>query len=139
MDNEYNQIPDKNAKLISKVGNKTVTSLCAFPDVFNYSLTLKCSINDLNGTDPFTQGIESTTTEDKLQIEYSYLEIDNIIKGNEKLKLPIIQESDKTEHICSEEDRVQESSISPLISVVESVAGAAAIFGLLFTLLIFCF
>ena len=139
LDNEYNQIPDKNAKLISKVGNKTVTSLCAFPDVFNYSLTLKCSINDLNGTDPFTQGIESTTTEDKLQIEYSYLEIDNIIKGNEKLKLPIIQESDKTEHICSEEDRVQESSISPLISVVESVAGAAAIFGLLFTLLIFCF
>ena len=93
----------------------------------------------MNGTDPFTHGIEFTTTEDKQEIGYSYLEIDNIIKGNEKLKLPIIQESDKTEHICSEKDRVQESSISPLISVVASMAGAAAIFGVLLTLLKFCF
>ena len=104
-DNEYNKIPDNKAKLISKVGDKTVTSLCTFPNIFNYTLTLKCSINDFNGTDPFTQGIESTTTEDKLNIVYSYLEIDNILKANEKLNLPIIQESEKTERICSEENR----------------------------------
>ena len=136
LDKEYNQIPDNKAKLLSKVGNKTVTSLCTFPDIYNYTLTLKCSINDLNGTDPFTQGIEFTTTEDKLQIVYSYLEIDNILKGNEKLKLPIIHETDKTEHICSEENRVKESNIS---SIFAGVASGTAIVGLIFIALRFCF
>ena len=38
---------------------------------------------------------------------YSDLEIDNILKANDKLKLPIIQESDKTEHICSEKNKIK--------------------------------
>jgi len=63
-DGEYNKIPDNKAKLYSKVGNKTLTSICAFPDIYNYTIAINCSINDFNGTDPFTQGIESTTTED---------------------------------------------------------------------------
>ena len=117
-DKEYNQIPDNKAKLYSKVGNKTVTSFCAFPNAFDYTLIINCTINDLNGTDPFTQGIESTDTEDKLLIMYSDLEIDNILKANEKLNLPIIQESDKTEHICPE-------NISPLIPAI--IFGVATI------------
>ena len=134
LDKEFNEIPDNKAKLLSKVGNKTVTSLCAFPDFYKNSLILNCSINDFNGTDPFTQGIESTTSEDKLKIVYSYLEIDNILKGNEKLKLPIIQESDKSEHICSEENKVQESKISPIIAAIAGVA----LLSLIFTILRFC-
>ena len=134
LDKEFNEIPDNKAKLLSKVGNKTVTSLCAFPDFYENSLILNCSINDFNGTDPFTQGIESTTSEDKLKIVYSYLEIDNILKGNEKLKLPIIQESDKSEHICSEENKVQESKISPIIAAIAGVA----LLSLIFTILRFC-
>ena len=70
-DGEYNKIPDNKAKLYSKVGNKTLTSFCAFPDIYNYTITINCSIKDFNGTDPFTQGIESTITEDKLYIMYS--------------------------------------------------------------------
>ena len=54
LDKEFNEIPDNKAKLLSKVGNKTVTSLCAFPDFYKNSLILNCSINDFNGTDPFT-------------------------------------------------------------------------------------
>ena len=135
-DNEYNKIPDNKAKLISKIGDKSVTSLCTFPEIFNYTLTLECLINDLNGTDPFSQGIESTTTEDKLQIVYSYLEIDNILKGNEKLNLPIIQESDKTEKICSEENRIKESNIFPIIA---GSAIGATLLGLVFIALRFCF
>ena len=134
LDKEFNEIPDNKAKLLSKVGNKTVTSLCAFPDFYENSLILNCSINDFNGTDPFTQGIESTTSEDKLKIVYSYLEIDNILKGNEKLKLPIIQESDKSEHICSEENKLQESEISPIIAASAGVA----LLSLIFTILRFC-
>ena len=136
LDSEYNKIPDNKAKLISKIGDKSVTSLCTFPEIFNYTLTLECLINDLNGTDPFSQGIESTTTEDKLQIVYSYLEIDNILKGNEKLNLPIIQESDKTEKICSEENRIKESNIFPIIA---GSAIGATLLGLIFIALRFCF
>ena len=51
------------------------------------------------------------------------------------MKLPIIQENDKTEHIFSEENRVQESNNSILVSVI--VGGVAAL-GLLFTILKFC-
>ena len=65
---------------------------------------------------------------------YPVGEIDNILKGNEKLKLPIIQESDKTEHICSEENRVPENNLSPIIA---TVVGAAFV-GLIFTILGLC-
>ena len=98
-------------------------------------MTLKCSIKDFNGTDPFTQGIESTYTEDKLYIMYSDLEIDNILKANEKLKLPIIQESDKTKHICSEENRVKESNISSILGII---FGGAAFVGLFIAILSSC-
>ena len=124
LDKEYNQIPDNTAKVYSKVGDKTLVSSCAFPDIFNYSLTIKCLINDFNGTDPFTQGIECSTTEDKLQIVYSDLEINNILKANEILKLPIIQESDKSEYICSKENKAKESNIS---STIPSIAGGSAL------------
>ena len=134
-DGEYNKIRNNKAKLYSKVGNKTVTSLCAFPDIYDYNITIKCSIKDFNGTDPFTQGIESTTTEDKLYIMYSDLEIDNILKANEKLKLPIIQESDKTKHICSEENRVKESNI---FSIISTIVGGATFIGLFIAILSFC-
>jgi len=135
LDGEYNKIPDNKAKLYSKVGDKTLTSFCAFPDIYNYTIAINCSINDFNGTDPFTQGIESTTTEDKLYIMFSYLEIDNLLKANEKLKLSIIQESDKTEHICSEENRVKESNTS---SLIPAIIGGVASIGLLITILSFC-
>ena len=134
-DSEYNKVPDNTAKLYSKVGNKTLTSFCAFPDKYNYTMTINCSINDFNGTDPFTQGIESTYTEDKLYIMYSDLEIDNILKANEKIKLPIIQESNKTEHICSEENRVKESNIS---SIILATVGGAAFVGLFIAILSIC-
>lgn len=131
-DNEYNQILDNTAKVYSKVGNKTITSSCVFPDIFNYTLIINCSINDFNDTDPFTQGIESTTTTDKLLIEYSDLEINNILNANEKLKLPIIQESNKTEHICSEENRVKKRNL------FLTIVGGVVVIGLFITVLRFC-
>ena len=99
-DHEYNEIPDNKAKVYAKVGNKTLTSLCAFPNTFNDTFSIKCQISDFNGTDPYTEGIEFINTTDILRIVYSDLEIDNILKANDKLNLPIIQESNKTEYIC---------------------------------------
>jgi len=133
-DGEYNKFSDNKARLYYKVGNKTVISFCAFPDIFDYIMTINCSINDFNSTDPFSQGIESTNTEDKIYIMYSDLEIDNTLKANGKLKLPIIQESDKTEHICSMENRVKESKT---FAIILGILGAAAFISALIPILSF--
>jgi len=44
-DGEYNKIPDNKAKLYSKVGNKTLTSICAFLDIYNYTIAINYSRN----------------------------------------------------------------------------------------------
>ena len=65
----------------------------------------------------------------------SDLEIDNLLKANEILKLSIIQESGKTEHICSEENRVKESNTS---SLNPAIVGGVVSIDLLITILSFC-
>ena len=62
---------------------------------------MNCTINNLNGTDPYTQGIQYINTTDKLRIICYDYEIDNLLKANSKLGKTIIQESDKTGSICS--------------------------------------
>ncbi len=36
LDNEYNTIPDNKDKLLHKFGNKTVTWVCTFSNIYNY-------------------------------------------------------------------------------------------------------
>ena len=100
LDKEYKKKSNNKANLYAKVGNKTVTSACEFPNFYNETLLIKCTINDFNGTNPYNEGIESISTDDKLMISFSHIEIDNLLKANDKLNLPIIQESDKSEAIC---------------------------------------
>lgn len=107
--------------------DKTVISSCAFPKTFNDTFSINCTINDLNGIDPYTQGIDYINTTDKLRIVYSDLEIDNILKANDKLKLPIIVESDKTEHICSKEEEKGLSNIGRIGLIAGGVASLVTV------------
>jgi ABC-type amino acid transport substrate-binding protein len=126
-DNEYNEIPDNKATINAKIGDKTVISSCAFPKTFNDTFSINCTINDLNGIDPYSQGIDYINTTDKLRIVYSDLEIDNILKANDKLKLPIIVESNKTEHICSKEEEKGLSNIGRICLITGGVASIVAV------------
>lgn len=126
-DNEYNEISDNKATINTKIGDKTVISSCAFPKTFNDTFSINCTINDLNGIDPYTQGIDYINTTDKLRIVYSDLEIDNILKANDKLKLPIIVESDKTEHICSKEEEKGLSNIGRIGLIAGGVASLVTV------------
>ena len=126
-DNEYNEISDNKATINAKIGDKTVISSCAFPKTFNDTFSINCTINDLNGIDPYTQGIDYINTTDKLRIVYSDLEIDNILKANDKLKLPIIVESDKTEHICSKEEEKGLSNIGRIGLIAGGVASLVTV------------
>ena len=126
-DNEYNEISDNKATINTKIGDKTVISSCAFPKTFNDTFSINCTINDLNGIDPYSQGIDYINTTDKLRIVYSDLEIDNILKANDKLKLPIIVESDKTEHICSKEEEKGLSNIGRIGLIAGGVASLVTV------------
>ena len=99
--NEYENIDDNKATIYLTISNKEVTSYCAFPDKYNDIIVMNCTINNLNGTDPYTQGIQFINTTDKLRIICYDYEIDNLLKANSKLGKTIIQESDKTGSICS--------------------------------------
>ena len=37
-DDEYNKISNNKANLYSKVGNKAITSFCAFPNIYDYTI-----------------------------------------------------------------------------------------------------
>ena len=127
LDKEYKKKSNNKANIYAKVGKKTVTSVCKFPNFYNETLLIKCTINDFNGTDPYNEGIESISTDDKLMISFSHLEIDNLLKANDKLNLPIIQESDKSEAICP----ANYSTITKIVLALASLVGMGSIFGLL--------
>ena len=100
-DKDYKEISDKKATVYNTIGGKTVSSSCVFPEKYNDTILINCTISDLNGTDPYTQGIEDIKTSDKLRINKIDYEIDNLLKANSKLGTNIIQESDKSKSICS--------------------------------------
>lgn len=136
-DNEYNKIPDNKATVNVKIGDKSVISSCAFPKTFSDIFLINCTIDDLNGIDPYTQGIDFINTTDKLRIVYSDLEIDNILKANDKLKLPLITESNKTEYICTKGD--EGSFLSNIVKKVLIAAGVAFLVVLALLALKICF
>ncbi len=129
IDDEYNEIENNKATITLDMGDNTLESKCTFPDTFNDTILLNCKISDLKDIDPYSQGVKSLNSTDKLLILYSDLEIRNLLQANTKLGEKIIEESDKSEAICSEENRANEF---PTIAVIGGgVAVAALIFALI--------
>ena len=124
IDEEYNKIKDNKATIILDVGNNTLESKCTFPNIFNDTILIDCKISDLKDIDPYSQGVKSINSTDKLRILYSDLEINNLLLANAKLGENIIEESDKSEAICSEENRAKEVSMK---TIVGGVIGTAMI------------
>lgn len=124
-DDEYNEVPDNKASIKLEVGDNTLESKCTFPDIFNDILLLKCKISDLKDVDPYSEGVKSFETTDKLRILYSDLEINNLLKANDKVGGDIIKESDKSKAICSEENRAKENNF---ITRALLIAGSIGLF-----------
>lgn len=115
-DEKYNKISDNKATINLGVGNAILESACTFPDKYNETITLNCKISDLKGIDPYTQGITSTYTTDKLSVLNTELEINNLLKANSLLNSVIITESDKSNAICSKENTAEEDNITRIES-----------------------
>ena len=118
IDEKYNEIKDNKATITLDVGNNNLESRCTFPNLFNDTILIDCKISDLKNIDPYAQGVKSINSTDKLRILYSDLQINNLLQANTKLGGNIIEESDKSEAICSEENRAKEVSMKAIVGRV---------------------
>ena len=82
--------------------NATKTSYCVFPDKYNETILINCTINNLTNIDPYNEGFTFNGTSEKIQIVYANLELDNFLQANSKITghNNIITESNKSSIVC---------------------------------------
>ena len=116
--------PDSNVDVDVKFADKIKTSTCKFPNTYNHSILINCTISDINDVN-VSKGFEYVKTTDKIYILYNYIEADNFLQANSKIKghENIITEGDKSQITCS-----IPSSFNKMWAVLS---------GLIFALLIF--
>ena len=83
--------------------NITTTSNCVFPEKYDDSILINCTISNLDDIDPYTEGFEYLNTSDKMFIAFANLELNNFFKANSIIPehKDIIIESNKTNIVCT--------------------------------------
>ena len=103
LDNKYNLKKNNTADILVKFPKRVTNSSCVFPEKYNETITINCTISDLKDIDPYNEGFEYVNSSDKIGITYSKLDVGNFIKANSKLKgHKIITESDKSKKVCND-------------------------------------
>lgn len=85
VDNKYNSKSKNAVDVQVKFGKTIKTSSCVFPEKFNESILINCTISNLKDIEP-SEGFDYVKTEDKIKIEFLTLEADNFFQANTKLK-----------------------------------------------------
>ena len=85
VDNKYNSKSKNAVDVQVKFGKTIKTSSCVFPEKFNESILINCTISNLKDIEP-SEGFDYVKTEDKIKIESLTLEADNFFQANTKLK-----------------------------------------------------
>ena len=100
-DNSYVKA-NNTANIQVRFPNATKTSYCVFPDKYNETILINCTINDLTNINPYSEGFTFNGTSEKMQIVYANLELDNFLQANSKITghNNIITESNKSSIVC---------------------------------------
>ena len=102
LDDKYNPKKNNNADILVKFPKRKTNSSCVFPEKYNETITINCTISDLKDIDPYNEGFEYVNSSDKISITYSKLDVGNFIRADSKLPgHKIITESDKSKKICN--------------------------------------
>ena len=103
LDNNYNEKANNAADVQVKFNDKIKNSSCVFPEKYNDTIIINCTISDLDNIDPYEEGFQFVNTSDKIQIICSNLELNNFFQGNSKISghENIITESDKSNKVCN--------------------------------------
>lgn len=130
-DGKYNlkekKIVDVNVKFPD---DKIKISSCVFPDFYNDTLLINCTINNIKDVNT-SKGFEYVNTEDKLELLYSYIEANNLLQANTIIEgiNDIIQEDDKSQEIFC-----KTSNINTIVAVAVAASVAIPLMGLLLKL-----
>ena len=130
-DGKYNlkekKIVDVNVKFPD---DKIKISSCVFPDFYNDTLLINCTINNIKDVNT-SKGFEYVNTEDKLELLYSYIEANNLLQANTIIEgiNDIIQEDDKSQEIFC-----KTSSINTIVAVAVAASVAIPLMALLLKL-----
>ena len=102
LDDKYNQKKNNAADILVKFPKRETNSSCVFPEKYNETITINCTISDLKDIDPYSEGFEYVNSSDKIDITYLKLDAGNFINANKKLPgHKIITESDKSKKVCN--------------------------------------
>ena len=105
LDENY-QVKESNIIEIPVVINgENKTSLCVFPDIYyNDTILMNCTINNIILNDSFNGNIKYEDSKDRIQILYSSIRVDNLIKANEIFNDSTIIEQSDLSKINKEDD-----------------------------------
>ena len=119
MDNNYKEKADNNAEVKVQFSEAIKTSTCIFPDTYNETILINCSITDLNNVNA-SKGFKYMSTSDKINILYNNLELNNFFEANSKIAghNNIIIESNKDSIKCSSSITWKNGSLIASISII---------------------
>ena len=102
LDNKYNVKTNNTSEIKVKFSDKIKTSNCIFPDKYNDTILINCTISNISDIDPYSEGMSFLNTSDKLNILYYNLDLNNFFQANTKISghNSIIKESDKNNSVC---------------------------------------
>ena len=102
LDGNYEEKKNNVADILVKFPKREAISSCVFPEKYNETITINCTISDLKDIDPYNEGFEYVNSSDKILITYSKLDVSNFINANKTLpEYKVITESDKSKKLCS--------------------------------------
>lgn len=101
IDNNYKTKSDNIANVQVKFNEIIKISKCAFPDKYNDTILINCTISDLEDINP-SEGFEYVKTDDKIKVGSKTLGADNFFQANTKISghSDIITEADKSNITC---------------------------------------
>ena len=119
MDNNYKEKSDNNAELKVQFSDSIKTSTCIFPDTYNETILINCTIDNLNNINA-SKGFKYMSTSDKMNILFNNLELNNFFEANSKIPghNNIIIESSKDKIICFSSFNWKNGSIIASITII---------------------
>ena len=102
-----------------KFGDQIKDSSCLIPNNFNDTILLNCTISDISNVN-VSNGFEYFKSEDKILILYDYIEVDNLLQANTKIKdhPNIIQIGNTTNIICQSSPSILKSVAIISVSIL---------------------
>ena len=120
IDNNFNEKTNNAAVVQVKFSDKIKNSSCVFPEKYNDTIIINCTISDLDNIDPYKEGFEFVNTSDSIKLLFTDYGLNNFFQANSKISghQNIITESDKSNRVCSTNSSSNSDSDSERINTV---------------------